>query len=241
MRGYKIKLCACGVVKKTCAVHSPNHFCPCGVLISQCKKCKPHRGVCGCGKPRGLCKEHGGYLLCPCGSGHHRSRCTKCGSGAMLCEHSKRLNNCMTCLRKSKASGEECEYMSTTGEVCPCAKPRKFCSVHGGSHLCVSCRLTTTKLKNTECSTCRRFRSGEEPRKRHEHAVKVFLDARIAEGSLPPYSSCDKVVAPGLDPLLFGSNRPDFLWILPDRWIILEVTPPTPPPLPCNHPDHHGH
>jgi len=232
MGGCKIKLCACGVVKKTCALHSPINFCPCGTLISQCRKCRQHRGVCGCGKPRGLCREHGGYLLCPCGSGHHKSRCTKCGSGGKLCKHRKRVNNCMQCLRESKAAGTQCEYMSPTGEVCPCAKPRKFCSVHGGSHLCVSCRLITTKLKSTECSTCRRFRCGAAPRKGHEHAVKTFLDACIAEGSLPHYSSHDKIVAPGLDPVLYGSNRPDFLWRLPDRWIILEVTPPPPPPPP---------
>ena len=96
----------------------------------------------------------------------------------------------------------------------------------------MSCRLTTTRLKNTECSACRRFRNGDEPRKRHESAVKDFLDARIAEGGLPPYSSYDRVVAPGLDPLLYGSNRPDFLWMLPDRWIILEVTTTPTPPAP---------
>ncbi|KAJ1471155.1 hypothetical protein T484DRAFT_1640436, partial [Baffinella frigidus] len=96
----KFKLCACGVLKKTCKKHSPINFCNHGRLIARCKQCVKHKGRCLCGKQRGVCNVHGGWLLCPCGSPQHRSRCTACGTGAKLCMHKKRTNNCMDCLRE---------------------------------------------------------------------------------------------------------------------------------------------
>ena len=211
----KFTLCCCGILKTNCIKHSPLNFCNCGSLIANCDKCRIHRGICGCGKPRGVCATHGGYLLCSCGSGHHRSRCTKCGGGTKLCIHKRRVNNCMQCLRDAKNLGDATPYLTNTGEICACAKPRKFCLEHGGTHICTTCRLTSTKLKNTECSPCRRFRNGALPIKSREFALKSFIDTAVESGEIPAYDSHDRSVTLGLDPLLFGNNRPDFLWFAP--------------------------
>jgi hypothetical protein len=230
----RIKLCACGEWKKTCAKHSPMNFCNCGKLIVNCEKCKPHIGRCQCGKRRGMCHIHGGWQLCSCGSGHHASRCTKCGSGGKLCEHKHRINNCMTCLRENQKNGVESQYLSIKSEVCPCGKARKHCSktsCHGGSHLCVTCKLTVTRTKQTDCSVCRRFKNGKEPMKKKERALKSFLDTHIEKGVIPNYTLYDKVIEPGLEKSLYGSNRPDFLWKLFDRWVVVE----------CDELQHRGH
>jgi hypothetical protein len=67
-----------------------------------------------------------------------------------------------------------------------------------------------------------RFKNGKMPIKIHESALKSFLDASIETGEILPYTSHDKQVTPGLDPLLYGSNRPDWLWKMKDRWVFLE-------------------
>jgi hypothetical protein len=221
-----IKLCSCGVLKQKCKKHSPINYCKCGKLIAKCKKCFVHIGRCSCGKRRGLCAIHGGWCLCVCGSGHHHSRCTVCGTGNKLCEHKKRYNNCMICLRAMKNSGQKSQYLSVKSEICPCGIARKHCNntaCGGGSHLCVNCKLTITRRKQTDCSVCLRFKNGTGPIKQKENALKMFLDAQIAKKLIPKYTLYDKVVEPGLDKSLFGNNRPDFVWRLPDRSIFLEL------------------
>ena len=225
IKGRGIKLCACGVLKKTCKKHSAHKFCNCGIPIAACEKCRPHIGRCKCGKRRGMCIIHGGWQICPCGSGHHHSRCTVCGSGGKICQHNHRYNNCMTCLRTKTDDSVDTRYLSCKSEICPCGKARKHCnnaSCCGGSHLCVTCRMTTTRTKQTECSVCRRFRCGRGPLKQKEFVLKTFIDTNIRTGGLLPYTSHDRLVEQGLDTSLYGANRPDFVWKLSDRWVYLE-------------------
>jgi hypothetical protein len=88
--------------------------------------------------------------------------------------------------------------------------------------MCVTCRLTITRTKHTECSTCRRFRDGTAPIKQHEASLKAYLDKAVGRNDIPSYTSHDKAIALGLDPEMYGATRPDFVWVLPDRWIVLE-------------------
>lgn len=152
----------------------------------------------------------------------HASRCSRCGNGKMLCEHKRRRSNCMDCLRCPGTSSEANVYLRPSSEVCRHKIPKKFCLECGGSHVCITCKLTSTRLKQTECSPCRRFRDGDAPMKQKEGALKVYLDAAIKTGVIPQYTSHDRAVALGLDPIIFGSTRPDWVWILSDRWIVLE-------------------
>jgi hypothetical protein len=92
-----------------------------------------------------------------------------------------------------------------------------------GSHLCTACKLTVTRTKGSECSPCRRFKDGKSPLKQKEAAFMTYLNNAIESGRLPEYTSHDKCVSLGLDPLLFGSNRPDVLWRLKTHWVIVEV------------------
>ena len=226
-RGPSFKLCACGVFKKNCRKHSPQNYCPCHKLIATCPKCVGHRGTCACGKPRGNCRIHGGWLCCrnpDCKSSQHHSRCTSCGTGSKLCAHGKRVNNCMKCLREAKANGVGSMYMAVSSEICSHSIAKKHCAVciGGGSHLCVSCKTTCTRTKNTECSSCRRFRNNQAPIKKHESALKSFLDTAIKTGAIPNYTLHDRLVDPGLDTSLYGSHRPDFIWRKADRFFVLE-------------------
>jgi hypothetical protein len=51
----------------------------------------------------------------------------------------------------------------------------------------------------------------------------AYLDKAIASGDLPQYTSHDKAVALGLDPMVYGANRPDVLWRLDTHWVIAEI------------------
>jgi hypothetical protein len=88
--------------------------------------------------------------------------------------------------------------------------------------MCITCRLTITRTKHTECSTCRRFRDGDAPIKQREASLKTYLDNAITGKEIPSYTSHDKAIALGLDPVTYGATRPDFVWVLPDRWVVLE-------------------
>lgn len=225
MSGKKIKLCVHDVLKKSCRTCSPSLYCPCKKLINLCMKCKVHKGRCGCQKSRSMCRIHGGWALCKCGSAMHHSRCTACHSGKMLCVHHKRLNNCPECLRAANESGVETPYLGVSSEWCACGMAKKHCAKcpGGASHLCTQCKLTIVRTKGSECSVCRRFSDGSAPLKKKEHAVKCLLDKAILDGILPPYTSHDKAIALGMDPIWFGATRPDWVWMLQDRWVVLEV------------------
>lgn len=60
------------------------------------------------------------------------------------------------------------------------------------------------------------------PLKQKEAAVKDYLNKAIGNGVIPAYTLYDRCIALGLDPILYGTSRPDWVWILSDRWIILE-------------------
>jgi hypothetical protein len=60
------------------------------------------------------------------------------------------------------------------------------------------------------------------PIKQKESALKKYLDSAIETGSIPSYTTHDKAIALGLDPVCYGNTRPDFVWILKDRWVVLE-------------------
>jgi hypothetical protein len=127
----------------------------------------------------------------------------------------------MDCHRTASCDGNV--YLGATSELCKHRIAKKFCLECGGSHVCVTCRLTTTRLKNTECSPCRRFRDGDAPLKQRESAFMAYLDKAIASGDIPQYTSHDKAVALGMDPMLYGANRPDVLWRLDTHWVIVEI------------------
>ena len=223
MGGKKIKLCVHDIMKKSCNSCSPSLYCPCKKLIKSCSKCKVHIGRCGCQKSRSMCRQHGGWALCKCGSSMHHSRCTSCCSGKKLCEHQRRMNNCPECLRTANESGVDSKYLACNAEWCPCGRARKHCKEHGGSHLCTHCRLTMVRTKGSECSVCRRFRDGSAPLKQKEFAVKCVLEKAILDSVIPQYTLHDKAIALGLDKIWFGASRPDWVWMLEDRWIVLEV------------------
>jgi hypothetical protein len=51
----------------------------------------------------------------------------------------------------------------------------------------------------------------------------TYLDKVTAAGELPAYTSHDKAVSLGMDPLLYGNNRPDVFYRLDTHWVIVEV------------------
>ena len=129
----------------------------------------------------------------------------------------------MSCHRDDATTNVESNiYLGLSSELCSHAKAKKFCVQCGGSHVCITCKLTSTRWKQTECSPCRRFRDNKAPLKQKEAALKKYLDTAIENGAIPRYTSHDRAIALGLDPIIYGNSRPDWLWVLPDRWIVLE-------------------
>jgi hypothetical protein len=129
----------------------------------------------------------------------------------------------MTCHRDDATTNVGSNvYLGISSELCSHSKPKKFCIECGGSHVCITCKLTTTRLKRSECSVCRRFRAGDMPIKQKESALKKYLDSAIETGCIPSYTTHDKAIALGLDATCYGNTRPDFVWVLPDRFVIVE-------------------
>lgn len=50
----------------------------------------------------------------------------------------------------------------------------------------------------------------------------MHIDSAIKDGVIPQYTSHDREVAVGLDSSIYGSTRPDWVWVMQDRWIVLE-------------------
>lgn len=86
-----------------------------------------------------------------------------------------------------------------------------FCADHGGGAKCASCKQICVASEGMWCYNCR---TGTERLKQRELMVKEFLN----ENSLGSYSYHDETL-----PCSPSRRRPDFVWVLKDRIVILEV------------------
>jgi hypothetical protein len=203
---------------------------------SDCKICSPHN----------YCFTHN----------MHKRHCGRCGTHTSICVHKRRKVRCVECAREGGVykPGSVCEHnvrryqcalcvkgsllrTDERSEICACGIRKRFCTEHGGSFLCVDCRVVQVAKVGGLCSACAPPESNPRIKKK-ELEVRGWLlgDAEsITTAGLPRYSAHNKslertlrqyygVRALCLPP---GSQTatyfPDFYWVLPDKHVILEV------------------
>ena len=122
-------------------------------------------------------------------------------------------------MRHSKKRCSACQDWSTHGIV----KPER-CEAHalpGDDNLverpCLNCNLVNILNRDGHCGDCCHW-FGKRPRLAKQREVVQFLDFNMKD---TPYASVDKVPMDIRD--CGGKERPDVLWELPDRIVILEV------------------
>jgi hypothetical protein len=81
------------------------------------------------------------------------------------------------------------------------------------NYRCADCRIFLVAFKEGVCYTCR---VGSGRVKQFEMMVKDYLDAHPESVGLYSYEDVTLPCSP-------NRRRPDFVWILPDRMVVLEV------------------
>ena len=152
---------------------------------SSCRECRP-KNFCVHGKRPARCIHCGGSELCK----HYklRSDCFVCFTGKSNCEHKRRRSRCRDCgghtfcsHGKSRSDCKECKG----SRICACLIEKKFCAKHGGSGLCVVCRVFRANRKcDKHCLDCFVNHYPDDPRsangsklKRKETVVREAIDA----------------------------------------------------------------
>lgn len=137
------------------------------------------------------------------------------GFGASFCA-AHRVEGCM---RHSKRRCLHCKNWSTHGIVHP-----ERCETHalpGDDNLverrCSNCTILNILNKDGICGDCCHW-FGKRPRLAKQREVVQFLDVQMKDS---PYTSVDKNTIDIRD--CGGKERPDVLWLLADRAVILEV------------------
>jgi hypothetical protein len=179
------------------------------------------------------------------------NRCGKCAKHISICKHHRRKTRCVDCAienggrtgsvcmhNRRKYQCTECAKLGLTShqrsEVCPCGVRKRYCRVHGGANLCRECNETTVAKAGALCRSCDVDSTTKLRVKKRELEVMEWIT------HLPAYSSYNKSLASilrkdisGVDPAAvqtwFDFVRttrtfyPDFMWVLPDRYVILEI------------------
>lgn len=162
-----------------------------------------------------LCKTHGGGKRCAFDG------CTKSAMGkTSFCIAHGGGTRCTFdgCTKSAKGETSLC-IAHGGGTRCTfdgCTKTAQgktsFCAAHGGGIRCAGCALWSVRADGMLCHTCR---TGTERYKQLEIMVKEYLDQHPR---LHMYSYYDQTL-----PCASNRRKPDFVWLIDDRVVILEV------------------
>jgi hypothetical protein len=164
--------------------------------------------------PTDYCKAHGGgkrckHLECDKSAQGSTDFCVIHGGGKrckhLECDKSARPP---TDYCKAHGGGKRCKHLECDKAARP---PTDFCVIHGGGIRC-TCGLFSVSRKGFLCYTCRK---GTERMKQFEHMVQTYLEKF---NDLKHFSYRDQVL-----PCAPTRRRGDFVYILHDRIVILEV------------------
>ena len=210
-------ICRHGKRKSRCKECGGSEICNHGRFKNQCKFCLG-RSICCHHIQRSNCKICGGSSICE--HGRKNSSCKECRGGS-VCEHGNIRSVCKGCKGGSvcvhnriRSSCKECKG----GSICLHGQLKKRCE-HCG-YKCISCHFTIVVIKNSQCQYClpvAKLRSRNK-----ELCIAAELDNWAKSGILPAYTSWNKV-NPDSNKAACGKYRPDFVWDLKHRIIILEV------------------
>lgn len=224
-RGVPRRVCTHGKkIPSLCIECCPANFCPThGRNIAWC-------GICALSP-----------LICQ----HHRRkyRCTECAlnnesTGTSVCKHNKRRYQCVDCFNDG--------VLGPKSQFCICGIRKENCTLHGATSLCTHCKTTRKQPKSDWCAPCRFIVSKDTPRniKRREIEILEWLQQVL------PFSYHNKSVDRILqmeNTTLKTEQRPtetqqsgeqvsvsepvedkrvyfpDFVWVLNDRFVVLEI------------------
>ena len=102
--------------------------------------------------------------------------------------------------------------------ICEHGKQRVSCNDCGFK--CSSCKITHVRKKNAKCRHC--LPIAKTRSKNKEAAIAAMLGQWASEGYIPLYTSWDKG-NPDAKPGVCGRYRPDFVWDLGFRALVLEI------------------
>lgn len=191
-------------------------------------RCIAHGGGRRCKAPQGCtksaqrstdyCVAHGGGKRCAYPAGcdksaqHSTDYCVNHGGG-------RRCKAPQGCTRSAQQSTDYC-VAHGGGRRCAYAggcdrsaqHTTQYCVTHGGGMRCASCGLFSVKAQGFLCWTCRR---GTARQKQYEAMV---LDHLAAHPRLHAFTYHDQTL-----PCSPNQRRPDLVWVLTDRIVVLEV------------------
>lgn len=180
------------------------------------KRCQTEECTKSAVLPTTFCIEHGGGKRC------QKEGCTKSSrSPSIFCKGHGGGHRCthVGCTKSSvypsvfcilHGGGKRCQHVDCGRSARP---TYDFCVFHGGGYRCSCCEICSVFKKGQECYTCRK---GKGKIKSYEIMVDKYLNEHSEDVGF--YSYNDTVL-----PCSPNRRRPDFVWVLKDRLVILEV------------------
>ena len=189
---------------KTCRKHNPDYKCisfGCtSTSIGKTKLCKRHLGGLRCSFGGCQSSATDKRLLCGKHGGHRKCTVSTCSSRARSKSEFCTKHGANTCNTIGCTTGAQ----GSSGYCIKCG---------GGDARCISCSLWSVRRKGDMCYVCRK---GIGRTKKFECETLDFLNSKE---DLCLYSQHDQRI-----PCCIGAKiRPDIIYILPDRWVILEI------------------
>ena len=192
--------------------------CQHGRRFDNCMDCSGSR-VCKHNKRKDCCRDcHSGTF---CIHDKRRSVCRECQGGS-VCLHDRLKHQCKFCKGGSICvhgkRKSQCSQGCGGSALCQHGVQKHVCRECG--YKCVACQITPVRKKNSECCHCHpvaKLRS-----KVKEAAVAALLGQWASEGSIPLYTSWN-TSNKDANPAVCGRYRPDFVWDLGFRVVVLEV------------------
>jgi hypothetical protein len=171
-------------------------------------------------KKNSFCVKHGGGYPCQkqgCQTPAQKknSFCVKHGGGTTYpcqnqgCQTPAQCKNSF-CWKHGGRTTYACQKQ---GCQTPAREMNSFCGTHGGGVRCSTCSLYSVQKTGLDCYSCR---VGLGRIKQFELMVKAYLDSHPEFLGLYSYYDATLPCSP-------NRRRPDFVWLLLDRIVILEV------------------
>jgi len=228
-------ICKHGKVKYYCKECGGSSICQHGKDKYHCKQCSGPN-FCHHNKEKYKCRECGGS--CFCQHGREKHRCKACG-GASICQHGRLKQICKDCCGSKICNhGRYKHFCKDCGgsRICEHGKQKQCCKDCGGSRICehgvqkhhcsfcgykcISCNINVVNKKGSSCRHC--LPIAKKKSRCKEARIAAELGSWTSEGVIPIYTSWNKT-NPDATRATCGAFRPDFVWDMKFRVVILEV------------------
>ena len=192
--------CEHGKRKELCVICHGSQICTHAKRKSICKLCRGSQ-ICQHSKTKQSCKICG--AKCP--HGKVKTKCVEC-KGCQLCQHEKDKYSCSVC----RDGLGYCKHKTL----------KHRCFLCNGTYICTSCKINIVGKRESLCAQCRPVAKRRSRCK--EARVAAALGEWASSGIMSLYTSWNKANS-SANKAICGRYRPDFVWDLQFRVVILEV------------------